>query len=48
VVERIVSERAGGSTLTAIAAGLNDDTVPTANGGRRWYPSTVPYVCEAA
>ncbi len=41
VVERVVEERASGKTLAAIAAGLNDDRVDTAQGGQRWYPSTV-------
>ena len=41
VRERIVSERAEGLTLAAIAEGLNADQVPTAQGGRRWWPSTV-------
>lgn len=39
--ERIVSERAEGKTLTAIAEGLNSDGVPTARGGAKWYASTV-------
>ena len=41
VVERIVRERDKGRTWTAIADGLNADRVPTAQGGRRWYPATV-------
>lgn len=41
VVARIVKERRAGATWTAIAAGLNSDQVPTAQGGRRWYPATV-------
>jgi DNA invertase Pin-like site-specific DNA recombinase len=41
VVERIVSERAAGRTLTAIAEGLTSDGVPTAQGGARWHASTV-------
>ena len=41
VRERIASERADGLTLAAIADGLNADQVPTAQGGRRWWPSTV-------
>ncbi len=43
VVERIQSERASGSSLAAIAEGLNADAVPTAQGGQRWYPATVRY-----
>ncbi|MFD6712351.1 recombinase family protein [Micromonospora chalcea] len=38
---RIRSEAASGSSLAAIARGLNDDDVPTAQGGKKWYPSTV-------
>lgn len=38
---RIASEREEGLTLAAIADGLNADRVPTAQGGRRWWPSTV-------
>jgi DNA invertase Pin-like site-specific DNA recombinase len=41
VVARIRAERAAGRTLSAIADGLSSDAVPTAQGGRRWYPSTV-------
>jgi len=41
VLRRIVAERAAGHSLTAIADGLSSDGVPTAQGGKRWYPSTV-------
>ncbi|NHC44551.1 recombinase family protein [Motilibacter aurantiacus] len=47
VVRRIVEERAGGATLTAIAAGLDADHVPTAQGGVRWYPATVAAVLRS-
>jgi len=40
-IERIRRERAAGASLTAIANGLNADGIPTAQGGRRWYPATV-------
>jgi DNA invertase Pin-like site-specific DNA recombinase len=30
-----------GASLTAIAAQLNEEGVPTSRGGRCWYPSTV-------
>jgi DNA invertase Pin-like site-specific DNA recombinase len=43
VVSRIRRERAKGKSLAAIAEGLNADRVPTAQGGRRWYPATVRY-----
>jgi DNA invertase Pin-like site-specific DNA recombinase len=38
---RIVADRAAGTPLAAIADRLNSEGVPTARGGRRWYPSTV-------
>lgn len=38
---RIASERDAGRSLAAIAATLNDELVPTAQGGRQWWPSTV-------
>ena len=41
VVERIKRERDGSKSLGAIAEGLNEDRVPTAQGGARWYGSTV-------
>jgi DNA invertase Pin-like site-specific DNA recombinase len=42
-LERIRQEQAAGKSLTAIANGLNADRVPTAQGGRRWYPATIRY-----
>jgi len=39
--------RRKGSGLSAIAAVLNDEGVPTARGGVRWYPSTVRAVLAA-
>lgn len=47
VRDRIAAERAGGATLPAIAEGLNRDQVPTAQGGRCWYPSTVAAVVRS-
>jgi hypothetical protein len=41
VVERIRSERAHGGSLAEIAAQLNRDGIPTGQGGRQWWPSTV-------
>jgi DNA invertase Pin-like site-specific DNA recombinase len=41
VRKRIRAERAKRRSLTAIAAALNEDGVPTAHGGTKWYPSTV-------
>ena len=41
VVNRIRGERTTGNTLAAIADGLNADHVPTARGGKKWWPETV-------
>jgi len=38
---RIRVERESGLTLTSIARRLNEEGIPTARGGARWYPSTV-------
>lgn len=47
VANRIVSQRARGMTLQAIADGLNNDGTPTARGGQRWYPATVAAVLKS-
>jgi DNA invertase Pin-like site-specific DNA recombinase len=47
VRERIVRERDEKRTLRTIADALNDDGIPTAHGGKRWYPSTVRAVLAA-
>lgn len=44
VVSRILHESARGASLADIARRLNRDGVPTAQGGRRWWPSTVRLV----
>jgi Recombinase len=41
VVDRIRLEYARGRGLAEIARQLNEDAVPTAHGGRQWWPSTV-------
>ena len=41
VANRIRFEHAAGSTLGQIARGLDADQVPTAQGGRRWWSSSV-------
>ncbi len=41
VLARVVRERAGGLPLRVIAERLNQDAVPTAQGGLRWYASSV-------
>lgn len=48
VARRIVDARGGGATWTSIASELNDECVPTAQGGQRWYPGTVRAVAIAA
>jgi len=47
-IERIRRERAAGASLAAIADGLNEDHIPTAQGGRSWYPATVRYTLNRA
>lgn len=44
LVKRIRRLHAAGQSLGAIARQLNADAVPTAQGGREWYPSTVKAV----
>jgi DNA invertase Pin-like site-specific DNA recombinase len=44
VVNRIRRERSAGRSLAAIADDLNRDRVPTAQGGRQWWPATVRIV----
>lgn len=41
VAERIRAERAAGKSLAQIARDLNSSGIPTAHGGRQWWPSTV-------
>ena len=41
VVGRVVRERRDGATFAAIAEGLNRNSIPTAQGGVRWYSATV-------
>ena len=41
VAGRIRAEHAAGRTLGQIARGLDADGIPTAQGGRRWWPSSV-------
>jgi hypothetical protein len=43
VVARMRRERKKGLSYAAIADKLNEAGVPTAQGGRRWYPATVRY-----
>jgi hypothetical protein len=46
--DRITRERKAGHSLAAIANGLNTDRVPTAQGGRRWYPATIRHTLNQA
>jgi hypothetical protein len=48
IVDRIRLEYARGQSLGEIAEGLTADHVPTAHGGRRWWPSTVRAVLVRA
>jgi hypothetical protein len=48
IVERIRADRAAGKSLGRIAADLNADDMPTAYGGRQWWPSTVRAVIVRA
>ena len=47
VRKRIVQERDRGETLASIAERLNADSVPTAHGGKRWYPATIRKILTA-
>jgi DNA invertase Pin-like site-specific DNA recombinase len=47
VRQRIRDLRSQGRSLAAIAGELKHDGVPTAQGGRTWYPSTVRAVLAA-
>ena len=48
VSERIVAATVAGQNPTKIAGALNDEGVPTARGGKRWYPSTVLAVIRSS
>jgi len=48
IVERIAADRLAGGTWSGIARQLNEDGIPTAQGGRCWYPATVRYVALSA
>lgn len=45
---RIAAERKAGRSFATIAAALNDESVPTAQGGRQWWPSTVRAALQSA
>jgi len=44
LVIRILAGPAAGKSLARIARELDEDHVPTAHGGTRWWPSTVAAV----
>ena len=48
VVGRIMAAKESGATWSAIARDLNREGIPTAHGGRRWYPSTIRSVALSA
>lgn len=48
VLARIRVARAAGRSYRQIAADLNASRVPTAHGGRQWWPSTVRTVLQRA
>ncbi len=41
LLERIRSEHAAGKSYSQLARELSEEGVPTAQGGKRWYPTTV-------
>ena len=41
VRKRVAQMHSSGASLSAIARQLTEEGVPTAHGGKRWYPSTV-------
>lgn len=47
VVARILLAREQGKSWAKIATALNDDGVPTAQGGARWWPATVRKIAES-
>lgn len=47
VIKKIIKWRSDGASFQAIADKLNAKQVPTAQGGRRWYPSTVHTVVNS-
>jgi len=48
LLARIVTERASGASLRAIAKALNDEGVPTERRGRCWHPATIRGLVESA
>jgi DNA invertase Pin-like site-specific DNA recombinase len=48
VVDGVVNAKTAGESLAGIARDLTTRGVPTAQGGKRWYPSTVQGVLRSA
>ena len=46
IAKRIHEERSAGKSLREIADCLNHDNIPTAHGGKQWWPSTVQGVLQ--
>ena len=46
IAQRIRDERTAGRTLRQIADDLNAEHIPTAHGGREWWPSTVRAILQ--
>ena len=47
IVERIIDDRSRGESWSAITRSLDEEGVPTAQGGKSWYPATVRKVALA-
>ena len=48
LLARVVTDRASGLSLRAIAQALNDDGTPTVRGGRCWHPATIRGLLQSA
>jgi DNA invertase Pin-like site-specific DNA recombinase len=46
VIDRIRREHESGTSMRAIATGLNEDAIPTGQGGAQWHASTVRSVLQ--
>jgi DNA invertase Pin-like site-specific DNA recombinase len=47
ILRRILADRAAGLSYDKIAKALTGEQVPTAQGGAKWYASTVSKVCQS-
>lgn len=48
LLARVVTDRAVGLSLSAIANALNDEGVPTVRGGRCWHPAPIRGLVQSA